>query len=74
MIDVHYQMAGVYLQNGNVMKALEEFSIVDKAQPGYRWTNYWLSKLNEKVGRKPEAERRMKLFEQQKAAGTLSAN
>jgi superkiller protein 3 len=74
MIDAHYQMAGVYMQNGNIMKALEEFSTVDKAQPGYRWTNYWLSKLNEKVGRKPEAERRLKLFEQQKAAGTLSAN
>ncbi len=72
MIDARYQVAGLYAQRGNWIQALTAFMAVDKAKPGYRRTNYFLSKVNEKIGRKTEADKRMKMFEAQEKAGEVT--
>jgi superkiller protein 3 len=73
-IDAQYQIGGLYMQRGKPLEAIKAFMTVDKMQPGYRWTNYYLAKLNEKIGRKTEAEKRMRAFEAQKAAGKVTEN
>ena len=65
-IDAKYQMAGVMTQVGRLTDALQLFQQIDKEQPGYRDTNLYLSRINEKLGRAPEAERRKKMYEAQR--------
>lgn len=69
LIDARYQMAGVYASRNKPLEAIEAFTIVDKAQPGYRRTNFYLWQLNEKIGRTTEATRRQQMFEAQLARG-----
>jgi tetratricopeptide (TPR) repeat protein len=69
MIDAQYQIGGLYAERGKWLEALTAFTTVDKMQQGYRRTNLYLSKINEKIGRKSEAEKRMKMFEEQEAKG-----
>ncbi len=71
-IDPRYQMAGVYARRGKVLEALSAFEEVDKLQPGYRQTNLYLAKLNERIGRKGEATKRQNLWDAQVKSGTAS--
>lgn len=71
-VDAKYQIGGLYAQRAKWLDALKWFTEVDKASPGYRRTNYFLSKVNDKIGRKTEAERRMRMFEAQQAKGEVS--
>ncbi len=66
-IDAQYQMAGVLATTGKVGEAITAFMQVDKAQPGYRDTNLYLSRLNERIGRAPEAKRRKEMYDAQQA-------
>ena len=68
-VDAQYQIAGVYATRGKYLEAIEVFNAVDKAQPGYRRTNYYLWKLNEKITRTSEANKRRVMFEAQQAKG-----
>ena len=59
-------------KNADLPYALNAFTAVDKAQPGYRQTNFYLAKVNEKIGRKTEADKRMRMYEAQKARGEVA--
>jgi Tfp pilus assembly protein PilF len=73
-VDARYQMAGVYLQKGNVLEAMRVFEEVDRLEPGYRETNHWLAVIYGKIGRTTEASRREQMFEAQKAAAAQAGS
>ncbi len=58
-------------RGGQVVEAMQAFTEVDERQPGYRMTNFYLARLNEKIGRRTEADKRMRMYEQQKARGEI---
>jgi tetratricopeptide (TPR) repeat protein len=71
-IDPKYQMAGVYARRAKDLEAIAAFTEVDKLKPGYRRTNFYLARLNERIKRKGEAEFRQRLWDAQVKAGTAS--
>jgi len=72
-IDPRYQMAGVFARRGKRLEAIAGFEEVDKMQPGYRRTNFYLSELYSTIGRTGEAKKRLQSWEAQVKAGTASA-
>lgn len=70
-IDPRYQMAGVFARRAKRLEAIAAFEEVDKLQPGYRRTNFYLAALYEKI-RPGEAMKRQQMWDAQVKSGTAS--
>jgi tetratricopeptide (TPR) repeat protein len=73
-VDAQYQIGGIYFRSNKILEAIDAFTAVDKLSPGYRWTNHYLAELYKRIGQQRKATERARLFEEQKAKGTLSPN